>query len=95
MDGKKSEQGIVVNKLTGKVAKVSDSIFIIEANLIPKRKGFDAKPVCPWKKNKNDFGYRHVPDRSQGGKKAVELRSNRRVDRLGRSNFGKQWESVY
>lgn len=26
MDGEKSEQGIVVNKLTGKVAKVSDSV---------------------------------------------------------------------
>ena len=26
MGGEKSEQGIVVNKLTGKVAKVSDSI---------------------------------------------------------------------
>lgn len=27
MDGEKSEQGIVVNKLTGKVAKVSDSVL--------------------------------------------------------------------
>ena len=33
MDGEKSEQGIVVNKLTGKVAKVSDLVHSYQEEL--------------------------------------------------------------
>ncbi|WP_404458862.1 hypothetical protein [Oceanobacillus kapialis] len=51
MSGKKSEQGIVVNKLAGKVTKASDSMRSYGDNLFPKRKGIDVKPVCPWKKS--------------------------------------------
>lgn len=51
MGGKKSEQGIVVKKLTGKVTKVRDSMRSYGDVLCPKRKGIDAKPVCPWKKS--------------------------------------------
>lgn len=51
MDVEKSGQGIVVNKLTGKVAKVSNSVLSYWDKPLPKRKGLDAKPVCPCKKS--------------------------------------------
>jgi hypothetical protein len=51
MDGEKSEQGIVVNKLTGKVAKVSDSISIIERSSYSKGRDSMRSPSVHEKKS--------------------------------------------
>lgn len=84
MGGEKSEHGIVVRKLTGKAAMVSDLAPVAGASPEPKGRDLARSPVSVEEKQRN-LEARHVSGRSRGGKKAVEPGSNIRVDRLRRS----------
>ncbi len=60
MNGEKSEQGIVVKKLTGKVAMVSDLIQVIKRSLNPKGRDSMRSPSVHGRKKPSYLRIRHV-----------------------------------
>lgn len=60
MGGEKSEQGIVVNKLTRNVAKVSDLIRVIKKSLNPKGRDSMRSPSVHGRKKLSYLTIRHV-----------------------------------
>jgi hypothetical protein len=85
MNGEKSEQGIVVKKLTGKVAKVSDLILVIKKS--PNPKGRDSVRSLSVHGRRTELSYNTSCLYRNREDKSTESGSNRRVDRMGRSTL--------
>jgi len=76
-----------VNKLIGKVAKMSDSIPKLLRGAFTQKEGTLCEARLPILAEQSYLGKHHVPYRNRRGSRTEDSGSNRRVDRMGRSTL--------